>query len=112
MKRSNYMEKADVAFSKMIRERDGACQSCGSRDFLQCAHLISRSYKSIRTNPDNAVALCRSCHTRYTHHPLEWREWVEERFPARWDRLKEEALRYTKVDWKQELAMLCREGER
>jgi hypothetical protein len=39
---------------------------------------------------------------KFTHRPLEWREWVEERFPGRWDELKEQALRYEKVDWKRE----------
>ena len=50
-RRSNYMAQADVLFSRMIRERDGSCRRCGSVDHLQCAHIISRSYKSIRTDP-------------------------------------------------------------
>jgi 5-methylcytosine-specific restriction endonuclease McrA len=105
-KRQNYMHKADVLFSKLVRDRDRACQECGTVDNLQCAHLISRSYKSIRTNFDNAVALCRGCHTRYTHRPLEWREWVETRFPGRWDALTDVALRYERVDWKHRHAVL------
>lgn len=94
-----FMEKADRAFSKYIRARDGKCLSCGSSEFLQCAHLITRSYKSIRVNELNAVALCRSCHVKYTHKPLEWRQWVETRYPGRWDELKGVALEYGKVDW-------------
>lgn len=100
MSKSTYMKKADTAFSKYVRLRDGACQNCGAAEYLQCAHIISRSYKSIRVNPDNAVALCRSCHVSFTHRPLEWRAWVEERYPGRWDQLSQTALRYEKVDWK------------
>lgn len=99
-KRQNYMKKADALFSKLVRERDGRCLNCGTTELLQCAHLISRSYKAIRTDFDNAVTLCRSCHMKYTHKPLEWREWVEDRFPGRWGKLKQTALAYPKVDWK------------
>jgi 5-methylcytosine-specific restriction endonuclease McrA len=98
-KRQDWMRKSDVLFSQLVRDRDRVCQNCGSADNLQCAHLISRSYKSIRTDFHNAVALCRSCHLRFTHRPLEWREWVETRFPGQWDELKTLALEYRKVDW-------------
>jgi 5-methylcytosine-specific restriction endonuclease McrA len=101
-KKSNYMRQADVLFSKVIRQRDGHCKACGTSDNLQCAHIISRSYKSIRTLEDNAVALCRSCHVKFTHRPLEWEAWVECHFPGRWERLKVEALKYSRVDWKAE----------
>ena len=106
-RRSNYMKQADASFSKWIRARDGQCQAKDGRDCsgnLQCAHLISRSYKAIRTNPDNAVALCQGHHVFYTHRPLEWREWVEARFPGRWDELQKVALAYPRVDWKSQAA--------
>jgi len=99
-KRQNYMKRADQAFSKYIRLRDGKCQACGATEYLQCAHIITRSYKAIRVVEDNAVALCRSCHVKFTHRPLEWREWVEDHYPGRWEALKAEALKYSKVDWK------------
>lgn len=107
-KRQNYMKRSDVLFSRLVRERDGRCLSCGSTDFLQCAHIISRSYKAIRTDFDNAVALCRRCHVRYTHQPLEWKDWVEAHWPGRWDELKGKALEYGKVDWKARHAELKR----
>ena len=97
------MKKADSGFSQYIRDRDGVCMAdpphAGN---LQCAHIISRSYKSIRTVPENAVALCAKHHMYFTHHPLEWREWVDERHPGLWDKLTHAALSYDRVDWKAE----------
>jgi HNH endonuclease len=95
------MHRADRAFSKWIRTRDGRCQAdephAGN---LQAAHLISRSYKAIRTNTKNVTTLCAKHHMYFTHHPLEWENWVEDKWPGRWDELKRLALTYEKVDWK------------
>lgn len=99
-RRQNYMAKADVLFSKLVRDRDGACVHCAATEGLQCAHIISRSYKSIRTDFDNAVALCRGCHVKFTHRPLEWEAWVNTQYPGRWDALRSKALLYERVDWK------------
>jgi len=78
-----YKTKADNAFSKMIRERDGVCvanrartETCSSPAFLQCAHIVSRSYSATRLDPDNAVTLCRSCHMYFTNRPLEWKSFI------------------------------------
>lgn len=111
-KRQNYMRQADALFSKFIRERDGRCQACGTADNLQCAHIISRSYKAIRTHQWNAVALCRGCHVRFTHRPLEWEDFVESRWPGRWVMLRELALSYERVDWKAERDRLKAELKR
>lgn len=100
--RQNYMRQADELFARFIRERDGHCQACGSTEYLQCAHIISRSYKAIRTHRMNAVALCRSCHVRFTHRPLEWEDFVEGRWPGRWEMLRGLALEYSRVDWRAE----------
>ncbi len=102
-KRRNYMARADKAFARYIRERDGQCLADGPHaGSLQCAHIISRSYKSIRTVPENAVGLCAKHHMFFTHHPLEWKLWVEERYPGLWDDLTKAALSYERVDWKAE----------
>jgi 5-methylcytosine-specific restriction endonuclease McrA len=105
-KRQDWMKRADKLFSQYIRNRDGRCRNCGSFERLQCAHIITRSYKSIRVDPENAVALCASCHVLFTHRPLEWREWVEVEFPDRWDALTRKALAYERVDWKAAVAEL------
>lgn len=105
-KRVNYMAQADRLFAQRIKERDGACVRCGSVEFLQCAHILSRSYKAIRTDERNAVALCRSCHVYFTHRPLEWEQWVRESYGTLWDELRAKALTYEKVDWRAEVARL------
>jgi hypothetical protein len=69
---------ADKLFSLVVRKR-GACEAgqikCAGP--LQCAHIVSRSYRSTRWAEDNAFALCAAAHTYFTHHPLEWEVFVE-----------------------------------
>jgi 5-methylcytosine-specific restriction endonuclease McrA len=91
---------ADAAFSLYIRERDGRCLNCSTRSGLQCAHLVSRRYRAVRWDPDNAVALCFRCHKGFTEHPVEWRAWVDDNlaeapfdvYAARLVRLEDKAL--------------------
>lgn len=104
--KQDWMRQADMLFSRLIRERDGCCVRCNSTTGLQCAHIISRSYKSIRTHDDNAVALCQSCHVFFTHRPLEWIDFIEALFPGRYAVLRRLALRGDKVDWEAEVARL------
>lgn len=92
-KRKMKLHDADKLFSQYIRTRDGwQCQRCGSPFHTQCAHIIGRSYRAIRFSPHNALALCQGCHVYMTHRPLEWQDWVEEKFPGRWAMLRAQAL--------------------
>jgi 5-methylcytosine-specific restriction endonuclease McrA len=92
-KRKAKLHDADRLFSQYIRTRDGwTCQRCGSPFRIQCAHLIGRAYRAIRFAAPNATALCQGCHVYMTHRPLEWMDWVEERWPGRWAMLKTQAL--------------------
>lgn len=76
--RAALRKRADVAFSKHVRERDGRCVPaewfpeirCNGN--LQCCHLVSRRYHAIRWAEDNAVAGCAAHHMYGTHKPLEW----------------------------------------
>jgi hypothetical protein len=101
-------KKADIAFSKYIRLRDGtrraqASENCSGSSMLQCAHVLSRSYGAIRVNPENAVALCASCHVFYTHRPIEWELWCRENLgDGTYDRLRSLALTHERPDWKHE----------
>ncbi len=67
----------DIAFSRMIRERDDfTCQRCGSVHLpnsrgLHCAHMFTRRTKATRFDPDNAMALCYGDHQFLDSHPEE-----------------------------------------
>ncbi len=102
-KRRNYMKKADTAYGQWVRSRR-VCESDRPTHagHLQCAHIISRSYKTTRTDERNALCLCQGCHLYYTNHPLEWRRLIDDKTPGLWDQLVEKALGYEKVDWKAE----------
>ena len=66
------LSKADRLFSLYVRQRDGKCRRCHKSDrTLQCHHLISRTYRKVRFEPDNGVALCFGCHKYLTHRPLD-----------------------------------------
>ena len=106
-KRKAKLHDADRLFSLYIRNRDGwACRACGSPISPQCAHIISRRYRNLRWSPDNAVTLCQKDHMKWTHNPLGWEVWVEERFPGRLSMLKAQALAGKKpVDYE----AICRE---
>lgn len=70
-------KKADVLFSQLVRAR-GECQSCGERDKLQCAHIVSRRYAATRCDLGNALCLCAGCHMHFTHWPVEFARFVED----------------------------------
>lgn len=91
---------ADKMFSLIIR-KVGKCFKCESTFNLQCAHIISRRYHSVRWSLDNAVCLCSKCHVFYTYRPLEWDKFIIEKFGGRkWLDLRSRALTYQKTDYK------------
>lgn len=82
---------ADKLFSLIVRSK-GQCAAhapiasdpfgTGCTQGLQCAHIVSRSYRSVRWSEDNAMPLCARAHVYYTHHALEWEAFVTERMGA------------------------------
>lgn len=92
--------------SEIVRAR-GACEACGSTRNLQCAHIISRRYAHTRTEIDNALALCASCHIRFTEWPLEFAEFVNEHCaPGQYEQMVARSQRRGKVDWEAEVVKL------
>jgi len=86
-------------FSLRIRE-GGRCECCGETMHLQCAHVFSRRYLSTRWDFQNAMCLCRGCHVRYTHRPLEWEQFVIGKIGAGvYASLKRKALEICKPDY-------------
>lgn len=79
--RKHLKAECDRLFSLHIRNR-GTCESGrpNHNGNLQCAHGFSRRYLSVRWNPNNAWAFCGGCHVFYTHHPIEWDDWLCDRW--------------------------------
>jgi hypothetical protein len=101
--------KATRLHSQLVRMR-GLCESCGSTENLQCAHIMSRSYNATRTDENNAFCLCARCHWFYTKAPIEFARFTFERIgePA-YDALRLKALvgvRWHESDWQDECARL------
>lgn len=82
--RQKLIAKCDTLFSLWVRSV-GQCESGRSArhgGILQCAHGISRRYHAVRWDRRNAWSLCQACHVYYTHRPLEWDVWLEEKWGA------------------------------
>jgi len=95
------IKKADKLFSDKIKSI-GKCEKCGKRKYLQTAHIISRRYKQVRWDLDNALCLCRACHLWGTNFPLEWEEFVLDKIGRiSYDMLKTRALQYGKIDYEE-----------
>lgn len=73
------IDHLDRLFSILVRV-DGQCVHCGATSGLQCAHGFSRRYRSVRWDSRNAFCLCQRCHMFFTHRPLEWDEWLRNRW--------------------------------
>lgn len=78
--------KYDILFSFLVRERaDWLCEYC-QKDFiahhhgLHCSHIFGRSNQSIRTHPDNAMAMCSYCHEHLDKNPLLFADFVQSKY--------------------------------
>jgi 5-methylcytosine-specific restriction endonuclease McrA len=54
-------------WAKEVMARDAmTCQICGSHDDLHAHHIFSRrKFPLLRSNVDNGVTLCSSCHPKW-----------------------------------------------
>lgn len=78
-RKASLTKQADMLFSKIIRSR-GSCEHCATPVNLQCAHGFSRRYRAVRWDQRNAFALCAGCHLYFTMRPLEWDDWLRDRW--------------------------------
>lgn len=76
--KSSLTRKLDQECSRIIRSF-GKCAMCGCADYekLQCAHIYSRTYRSVRWDLDNLLPLCASCHFYSHKNPLIFAEFVK-----------------------------------
>ena len=75
--------KADRLFGKIIRSR-ARCEAswfrppyCGG--VFQTAHIVPRKYLSVRWEYDNAFCLCAAHHVYFTHFPLAWERFRDQK---------------------------------
>lgn len=81
--RSSLSNKLDKLVSEITRSI-GFCQwnvtdNCSKLDYskLQCAHIYSRTYKSVRWDLKNLLCLCASCHFYGHKNPLAFADFVQ-----------------------------------
>lgn len=76
--RSSMTNKLDKICSLIIRSH-GQCVMCLQTDYekLQCAHIYSRTYRSVRWDLENLLPLCASCHFYSHKNPLIFAEFVQ-----------------------------------
>jgi 5-methylcytosine-specific restriction endonuclease McrA len=89
--------EADRLVSMVVRNRDGwTCQKCSATRHtttIDWAHIEARNTAPwLRYDPDNAIALCRRCHTRFGESPRDWRIFIARRYPGRREELQRRAL--------------------
>jgi hypothetical protein len=94
--RSAQRKACDKAFSLWVRSI-GVCEAAGTRfeckGALQCAHVLTRGYSSIRWFPGNALSLCQGHHMYWTHRPSEWESFIVAKLgQAHWDDLRRLAI--------------------
>jgi hypothetical protein len=87
-------KKADLAFAKYIRDRDGKCMLAGldnvrCSEQLQCMHLITRGIYALRFDEVNAMAGCSGHHIYYTMRPSDWELLLQTHFFDRWEYIQE-----------------------
>lgn len=104
------IDKRDTVFSLLIRCRANyTCERCekycgenGDGGALQCSHIFSRRHVGLRWNPDNAKAMCFTCHKWWHENPTESGVWIRrflgEGFIDLLTERKNQITKYTKAD--------------
>jgi hypothetical protein len=99
-------DQCDTVWGRIIRA-PGVCCNCGSTEVIQAAHGFSRSYAATRHDLRNGFPLCRADHVYYTHRPLEWADWLIEKWgPDLFAELRALALTHKRPDYEVVLAEL------
>ena len=117
---------ADKYFSLCTRERsDWTCERCGIHlryepARLQCSHVYSRRWASVRHEPINSLALCAGCHRTLGENPIDHvqayimvhgierhellRE-LKERIVKKRDRPEKDIAKHYREEWKRMTAL-------
>lgn len=69
--------KLDKLCSEIVRTR-GYCAWCKKTTGLECCHIFSRRYRSVRWDLDNLVCLCHAHHFYAHSNPILFTEFVQD----------------------------------
>lgn len=106
------VDHLDRLFSVLTRA-SGVCLNCEATERLQCAHGFSRRYRNARWDFRNGFCLCQGCHMFFTHRPLEWDDWLRDRWGEDlYAEIRSLALGTTKVDLDAVRSVLVEETRR
>jgi 5-methylcytosine-specific restriction endonuclease McrA len=111
--RQKIVDQVDKIIGNQIKERDGwECVRCFSKKQLTASHILPKgSYPRLRFEPLNLLTMCVGCHLFWWHkNPGAAREWLDARFPMRYDQLQVLAATARKVDAKELLIVLQHEA--
>ena len=73
--KASLTRKLDKACSDIVRAR-GACAWCDKTEGLECCHVFSRRYRSVRWDLLNMLCLCHSHHFYSHSNPILFTEFV------------------------------------
>src|SRR3990167_6311734 len=109
IKRINRVRKTPLAVLKRQADKlagdncraRGYCEKCKTtKGVLQWAHIISRTYHSIRWLSQNSLCLCSKCHCLFTNRPDEWIAFLMKNFQDTYLYLYSKKNEYVKIDRK------------
>lgn len=117
--------KATRLHALLVRNRaDGMCEAwlahrngkidwhpeCAGR--IECSHVIPRRYNAVRTELDNALALCSGAHRHIAEFHQHHMELVAAVYgPGHWADLYARAQPAAKIDWVERVETLTRLAE-
>ena len=85
------LHMADMMMGDSVKREEMCCRYCGTQHDLQWAHVWRRSYRAIRWDRANSMALCATHHMMFTENPAKWETWCRE-IGVPWDELRQKAL--------------------
>jgi hypothetical protein len=113
------LEKKADDLTRAYCKREGVCaaegytfgtsiKGCGG--WFEWAHLKSRKHRTIKHDPLNYVCLCKHHHSFFTCHPDLWTDFIEAKYPGRWDRLNALLIEGGKPDYQYWIDFYIRQG--
>lgn len=106
-------QAVDLLIKEQVLERDGhACVRCGKTQGLAASHILPKGrYPRLRFELLNLLTMCTGCHIFWWHkNPIEAKQWLDAKYPMRFDQLQVLAAISRKVDAKELLIALRSEA--